>query len=76
MEAVNYFLEPQRLHNAAYFPRFMDILRSEAGRPLLQQLARCEDKLLALAQVVPPPAPGQGADTGEGAWEACAGVSL
>ena len=60
-EAVAYFLEPRRLHSPAYFPRFLDILRSEAGRPLLLQMAQCEERLLRLPQVVPPPAAGAAA---------------
>lgn len=56
-EAIAYFLEPTRLDNAAYFLRFLDILRSEAGRPLLKQLAASVPVLQALFK---PPPSGEG----------------
>jgi hypothetical protein len=43
------------VQNPAYFLRFLDILRSPEGEPLLEQLLESEDKLAAL---LPPPAPG------------------
>ena len=43
------------LQNPAYFLRFLDILRSPEGEPLLEQLLESDDKLAAL---LPPPAPG------------------
>lgn len=41
--------------NPAYFLRFLDILRSPEGAPLLDQLTASEDRL---ALLLPPPAAG------------------
>lgn len=46
MQAINYFLEPTRLQNSSYFWRFLDIIKSPAGKPLLDQLAASTDKLV------------------------------
>ncbi len=43
--------------NPSYFLRFLDILRSPAGRPLLDALAASEVKLVAIFAAPPPPAP-------------------
>lgn len=43
------------MQNPAYFLRFLDVLKSPEGEPLLNQLLASEDKLAAL---LPPPAPG------------------
>jgi hypothetical protein len=45
------------MQNPAYFLRFLDILRSSEGEPLLEQLLKSEDKLAAL--LPPPPAGAQ-----------------
>ncbi|KAK9813301.1 hypothetical protein WJX72_012102 [[Myrmecia] bisecta] len=60
-EAVVYFLAPIRLQNPPYFDRFLDILKSPEGRPLLDQLAKSED---ALANVIAIPTPPQPAENG------------
>lgn len=47
--------------NTNYFYRFVDILRSPMGGPLLNQLAASEGKLrelLAYSTVIPTPVPG------------------
>lgn len=46
MQAINYFLEPTRLQNTSYFWRFLDIIKSPAGRPLLDYLSKQTDKLV------------------------------
>jgi len=45
-QAINYFLEPTRLQNTSYFWRFLDIIKSPTGKPLLDQLAASTDKLV------------------------------
>jgi len=45
-QAINYFLEPTRLQNTSYFWRFLDIIKSPTGQPLLDQLAASTDKLV------------------------------
>ena len=60
-QAVEYFLETSRMANTNYFHRFVDILRSPMGSPLLTQLAASERKLgelLAYPSVLPTPVPG------------------
>ncbi|KAL0051806.1 hypothetical protein WJX82_002492 [Trebouxia sp. C0006] len=47
-DAINYFLEPTRLQNTSYFWRFLDIIKSPTGKPLLDQLAASTDKLVAI----------------------------
>lgn len=64
-QAVAYFLDANRMGNPSYINRFIDILRSPLGRPLLNQLAASSDKLAALlyfplapanpAEAPPPP---------------------
>ncbi|EIE23491.1 hypothetical protein COCSUDRAFT_65942 [Coccomyxa subellipsoidea C-169] len=57
-EAVTYFLERKRMANPSYIHRFIDILRSPLGQPLLSQLAASSDKLAELINfpfVAPPP---------------------
>lgn len=49
-EAVVYFLDPLRLAIPSYFTRLLDIIRHPIGRPLLEQLAESEDRLLAVVQ--------------------------
>lgn len=46
-EAVDYFLD--RLNEPKHFTRFMDIIRSEAGQPLREELAKSPDKIIAHA---------------------------
>ncbi|KAF8410451.1 hypothetical protein HHK36_002980 [Tetracentron sinense] len=46
-EAVDYFLS--RLSQPRYFKRFMYIIRSEAGQPLREELAKSPQKILASA---------------------------
>lgn len=61
VQAVEYFLETSRMANTNYFHRFVDILRSPMGHPLLNQLAASERKLgelLAYPSVLPTPVPG------------------
>lgn len=61
LQAVEYFLETSRMANTNYFHRFVDILRSPMGSPLLTQLAASERKLgelLAYPSVLPSPVPG------------------
>ena len=48
------------LQNPAYFLRFLDILRSPAGRPLLDTLAASEEQLVAILNAPQPPSPGGG----------------
>lgn len=48
-----YFLDPTRMANPSYINRFIDILRSPLGKPLLNQLAASSDKLAALLNVPP-----------------------
>ncbi|BDA47386.1 probable transcription-associated protein 1 [Coccomyxa sp. Obi] len=55
-EAVAYFLDANRMGNPSYINRFIDILRSPLGRPLLNQLAASSDKLAALLYFPPGPA--------------------
>ena len=47
--------------NPSYINRFIDILRSPLGRPLLNQLAASSDKLAALLYFPPAPANSAGA---------------
>ncbi len=47
-QAVTYFLERKRMANPSYIHRFIDILRSPLGQPLLSQLAASSDKLAEL----------------------------
>ncbi|KAG6555625.1 hypothetical protein Mapa_002860 [Marchantia paleacea] len=46
-EAVDYFLA--RLTQPPYFRRFMDIIRSEIGQPLREELSRSSQKIIASA---------------------------
>eukprot|EP00253_Pinus_taeda_P034578 PITA_34578 len=46
-DAVDYFLV--RLNQPKHFRRFMDIIRSEAGQPLREELAKSSDKIIANA---------------------------
>jgi len=60
-QAVEYFLETSRMANTNYFHRFVDILRSPMGNPLLAQLAASEGKLkelLAYPSMLTTPVPG------------------
>ena len=60
-QAVEYFLETSRMANTSYFHRFVDIVRSPVGKPLLVQLAASDRKLgelLAYPSVLPAPVPG------------------
>ena len=55
MQAVTYFLDPTRVENAAYFDRFLDIIKHPSAQPLLQQTSRSLPQLIALLR--PPPDP-------------------
>ena len=58
---MEYFLETSRMANTSYFHRFVDIVRSPMGKPLLAQLAASDRKLselLAYPSVLPAPVPG------------------
>lgn len=44
-ESVQYFLSPTRMQNS-YFMRFTDIIKSEMGRPLLQELLNSPNQIL------------------------------
>lgn len=46
-ESVNYFLSPTRMNNS-YFMRFTDILKSEYGKPVLEELLRSPDLILVV----------------------------
>lgn len=46
-ESVQYFLSPTRMQNS-YFMRFTDIIKSEMGRPLLQELLNSPDQILVV----------------------------
>lgn len=52
MQAINYFLEPTRLQNTSYFWRFLDIIKSPTGKPLLDQLAASTDKLVRVQHIL------------------------
>lgn len=41
------------MQNPAYFLRFLDILRSPGGKPLLEALAASEDKLVKIFGPLP-----------------------
>lgn len=46
-QAINYFLEPTRLQNTSYFWRFLDIIKSSTGKPLLEHLSKQTVKLVS-----------------------------
>ena len=54
-QAVSYFLDTTRMATANYFWHFLDIVRSDLGRPLLDQLAASPDKIVALLTAAPNP---------------------
>ena len=55
VQAVTYFLDPTRVENAAYFDRFLDIIKHPSAQPLLKQTSRSLPQLIALLR--PPPDP-------------------
>ncbi|KAL3681984.1 hypothetical protein R1sor_000006 [Riccia sorocarpa] len=59
-EAVDYFLA--RLTQPAYFRRFMDIIRSEIGQPLREELSKSSAKVIncCFSHVHPAPTPDEG----------------
>jgi hypothetical protein len=68
VQAVAYFLDPTRMANPSYINRFIDILRSSLGRPLLNQLAASSEQLKALIHL-------PGADQAEDSKEVSSQVS-
>ncbi|CAD7696024.1 unnamed protein product, partial [Ostreobium quekettii] len=51
--SINYFLSPTRMQNSSYFLRFIDIIKSEVGQPLLEEVLRSGDKLVSVLRGEP-----------------------
>lgn len=48
LQAISYFLDTTRMGLPTYFSHFLDVLRSDLGKPLLTQLAASPEKIAAL----------------------------
>ncbi|KAH7432383.1 hypothetical protein KP509_07G020000 [Ceratopteris richardii] len=74
VEAIDYFLA--RLTQPGYFRRFIDIIRSEAGQPLRDELARSPTKIIAKISAQECLAAPKGDDTNAGLTNSVVGGSL
>ena len=52
-DTINYFLAPTRMQNASYVTRFIDIIKSEIGGPLLHEVMNSTRYLVSLLQSNP-----------------------